>query len=243
MLFILHVHPVRGALVALAASAALASASWAAAADDPVPDKPADFSAAERALFMTDQFSALKPPSTLNYRFRKSGSLEPGFDDGVKVVLRAQPNGQCCAASGEFFSGARRLPMPDTEEARGNPVIMYFLERDVREMQRLTKGKSNHFRKRIRMAIFDSATLREVALQFQGKPVAGREILISPYLTDPVRTRFETLANKQYIFTLSDAVPGGVYAIRTQVSAAEAGAPPVLVEELWATGADRKGTP
>lgn len=243
MLFLPRIHPVRRALVALVATSALLSASWDATAGDPAPDKPADFSAAERALFMSDQLGTLKPPRTLNYRFRKSGSLEPGFDDSVKVVLRAQPDGRCCAASSEFFSGARRLPMPDTEEARGNPVIMYFLERDVREMQRLTKGQPNHFRKRIRMAIFDSATLQEVALQFQGKPVAGREILISPYLGDPVRARFEALANKQYVFTLSDAVPGGVYSIRTQVSAVVAGAPPVLVEELWVTGADRKSTP
>lgn len=208
----------------------------------PTPDKPAEFSAAERALFMGDQLGALRPPTTLNYQFRKSGSLEPGFDDSVKLHLKALPGGRCCAVTGEFFSGARRLPMPDPEDARGNPVIMYFLERDVREMQRLTKGQSNHFRKRIRMAIFDSATLRDVAVPFRGKSVAGREIVITPYLTDPNRARFESLATKRYVFTLSDAVPGGVYAMRTQVDAAGADAGPVVLEELLITGADQKST-
>ena len=233
-------------LAALAVSMALALPRLAGAAE-PAPDtakaNTPDFSAAERALFMSDQLSALQPPNTLAYQFRKSGSLEPGFADSVNVKLRAQPDGSCCAASAEFFSGARRLMMPETEEARGNPVIMYFLERDVREMQRLTKGQANHFRKRIRLAIYDGATLRDVALQFQGKAVAGREIVISPYLADPNRPRFELLANKQYVFTLSDAVPGGVYAIRTQVSAADAAAPPLIVEELLIAGADRKSTP
>lgn len=210
-------------------------------APTPTADKPADFSAAERALFMDDQLGALRPPTTLNYRFRKSGSLEPGFDDSVRLRLKARSDGHCCAVTGEFFTGARRLPMPDEQDARGNPVIMYFLERDVREMQRLTKGQSNHFRKRIRMAIFDGATLRDVTLPFRGKLVAGREIVITPYLTDPNRPRFEHLATKRYVFTLSDAVPGGVYAMRTQVDAATATADPVVLEELLISGVDQKG--
>lgn len=211
-------------------------------AQENAAEKASDFSAAERALFMSNQLGALRPPSTLSYLFRKSGSLEPGFDDSVKIKLRAQPDGSCCAASGEFFSGARRLPMPEAEDAHGNPVIMYFLERDVREMQRLTKGQPNHFRKRIRMAIFDGASLRDVTVPYRGKAVAGREIVIAPYLNDPNRPRFESLANKQYVFTLSDAVPGGVYGIRTQVASAAAGAAPLLVEELLVSGADQKST-
>ena len=229
------------ALVMGSAAPLPASAAEDAHASPPtnVPENTPDFSAAERALFMSDQLSALRAPSTLSYRFHKSGSLEPGFDDSVKVNLRPQPDGSCCAATGEFFSGARRINMPEAEEARGNPVTMYFLERDVREMQRLTKGQANHFRKRIRMAIFDGATVRDIALQYRGREVAGREIVISPYLTDPMRPRFEKLALKQYVFTLCDAVPGGVYSIRTQVGAADAASAPLLVEELRIADADR----
>jgi hypothetical protein len=227
---------------ALAVLVVLVQPSTAGAADATTERTP-DFSAAERALFMSDQLTALHAPSTLNYQFRKSGSLETGFDDNVKVNVRRKSDGSCCTASAEFFSGARRVAMPEAEEARGNPVVMYFLERDVREMQRLTKGQPNHFRKRIRMAIYDAATLSDVPLQFRGKPVAGREIVISPYLTDPNRSRFETLAGKQYVFTLSDAVPGGVYGIRTLVKAADAAAEPLIVEELLIAGADRKSTP
>jgi hypothetical protein len=226
----------------LAVSLVLARPSTAGAADAAVEKTP-DFSASERALFMSDQLSALQAPSTLNYRFRKSGSLETGFDDNVKVNVRRKSDGSCCTASAEFFSGNHRLAMPDTEDALGNPVIMYFLERDVREMQRLTKGQPNHFRKRIRMAIYDGATLSDVQLLFRGKPVAGREIVISPYLSDPNRSRFETLASKQYVFTLSDAVPGGVYGIRTLVKGADATAAPLIAEELLVAGADRKSTP
>ena len=198
-----------------------------------------DFSAAERALFMTDQFAKLHPPMTLRYRFQRSGSLEPAFDDKVSIALKAQQgSGRCCDASGEFLSGERRVQLPPVEGATGNPVTLFFLERDVREMERLTKGKSAYFRKRIRMAIFQGAQQRAVTLSYRGKTVAGQEFSITPYVDDPNRPRFEQLANKRYVFTLSDAVPGGVYAIRALVvdAAKGADAPPLLAEELLIDG-------
>jgi hypothetical protein len=195
-------------------------------------DAATEFSAAEQALFATNHLGALKPSTTLHYRFRKSGSMEPGFDDTATIALSAQPDGKCCAAASEFLSGPRRLALPEIEAAQGNPVILYFLERDIREMERLTKGKANYFRKRIRMAVADAATLAEVSLPYQGRSVAARQITITPYADDPLRARFEHLVNKRYVFTLSDAVPGGVLSIRTQVDAAAAGTPPLLAEEM-----------
>jgi hypothetical protein len=191
-----------------------------------------EFSAAEQALFVTNHLTALKPSTTLHYRLRKTGSLEPGFEDTASIALSAQPDGKCCAAAAEFLSGARRLALPPIEAAQGNPVILYFLERDIREMERLTKGKANYFRKRIRIAVAEAATIRDVTLPFDGRNVAAKEITITPYTDDPLRARFEQLINKRYVFTLSDAVPGGVLSIRTQVDAPAAGSPPLLAEEM-----------
>ena len=191
-----------------------------------------EFSAAEQALFVANHLAKLKPSTTLHYSFRKSGSLEPGFDDKVAILLAAQPDGTCCAAAAEFLSGQRKLALPEIEAAQGNPVILYFLERDIREMQRLTKGQANYFRKRIRMAVADAATIREVTLPFDGRNVVAKEISFTPYTDDPLRARFEQLINKRYVFTLSDAVPGGVLSIRTQVDAPAAGSPPLLAEEM-----------
>jgi hypothetical protein len=218
------------------AAAALSLPGAAARAEEP----PKDFSAAERALFMTDQLAKLRPPMTLRYRFQRSGSLEPPFDDKVSIALKAQPaTGRCCDATGEFLSGERRFELPPVEGASGNPVTLFFLERDVREMERLTKGKSAYFRKRIRMAIFQGAQQRAVTLKYRGKSVAGQEFTITPYVDDPNRPRFEQLANKRYVFTLSDAVPGGVYGIRALVvdAAKDGAAPPLLAEELLIDGA------
>lgn len=210
----------------------LASLAWPASAQQ---DKK-DFSQAERLLFMSNQLSALKPPMVLRYSFRKSGSMEEGFEDGVTISLTRQADGGCCATAGEFLTGARKLNLPEVPAAEGNPVILYFLERDVREMNRLTKGSQFHFRKQIRMAVYQAAKVREVSLRYRGKSVKATEVEISPYLDDPNRPRFEKLAVKQYVFTLSDAVPGGVYGIRSEV--ADTTPAPLIVEELYAEGAE-----
>lgn len=196
-----------------------------------------DFSPAERALFMSNQLTTLKPPATLNYSFTKAGSMEEAFEDKVSIKLKAKADGKCCTAAAEFLGGPRKLSLPEVEEAEGNPVVLYFLERDIREMSRLTKGQANYFRKRIRMAVYQGAQVKDVSLPYRGKTVAAREISIAPYLDDPLRVRFEKLANKQYVFTLSDAVPGGVYAVRTRIDGESATAAPLMVEEMVLDGA------
>ena len=196
-----------------------------------------DFSPAERALFMTNQLASLRPPLTLRYTYNKSGSLEEGFNDAVSIHLRAQSSGDCCTANADFLTGARRLSLPEVEAGVGNPVLLYFLERDIREMSRLTKGQMNYFRKRIRMAVFQGAQIADVSLPYRGKNIAARQITIAPYTDDPLRVRFEKLANKQYTFIVSDAVPGGVVSIRTRIAAAAGDAPPLIVEEMLLDGA------
>ncbi len=195
-----------------------------------------DYSPAERALFMTNHLASTKPPATLRYSFAHSGSEDEAFQDKVAVKLKAAPGGKCCAAEAEFLTGTRRLSLPEVEQAEGNPAVLYFLERDIREMNRLTKGQQNYFRKRIRMAVYQGATVQDVTVSYRGKDVAAREIRITPYVDDPLRVRFEKYASKTYVFTLSDAVPGGVYAIRTRVAGATPEAPPLIAEEMVLDG-------
>ena len=196
-----------------------------------------DFSPAERLLFMTNQLTQLRPPTVLRYSFRKSGSMEDSFEDTVSIALSKLPDGTCCSGVGEFLSGARKLNLPEVPAAEGNPVILYFLEHDVREMQRLTKGSQYHFRKRIRMAVYQAAQVRDVSMAYRGKTIKGTEVEISPYLDDPNRSRYEQLAVKQYVFMLSDAVPGGVYGIRTRIGAPSQPAA-LIAEELYVEGAE-----
>ena len=220
-----------------------AGLGWAAAVLTALPmgaaaqDKPQEFSRAERLLLMSPQLGAIKPPATLNYRFRKTGTLEETFDDQVGVKLERQADGRCCKASGEFLTGARRLDLAEIEQAEGNPVIVYYLEHDIRAMQRRTKGSANYFRKRIRMALYEGARITDLKLTYRGKPIDAQAITIEPYRDDPNRARFAQLALKRYVFVLSDAVPGSVVSIRS-TAAAEGSTAPLIDEELLLDGAE-----
>jgi len=198
------------------------------------PDKQ-DYSTAERELLMSDQLESVKPPTTLQYAFKRAGSLGEAYDDKVELRLKATGSGACCDATGSFLTGARAETMPDVADAKGNPVILYFLEHDIREMNKLTKGSQQYFRKRIRMALYDAAQVRDVKANFQGREVAAREIVITPYVDDPNRNRFAQYVRKQYQFVLSNAVPGGVVAIRTVM--VDDKAADMVTEELLLDGA------
>lgn len=198
-----------------------------------------DFSAAEKLIFMTRQLDNLPLPSQLRYGFRQSGSQEPAFEDKVTVDVASLVPGkkQCCKASGQFLTGERTLKLPDIDGAEGNPVLLYFLENDIRTMQRLTQGSQTYFRKRIRMALFNAATVRPVRVSYKGKDIEGQEVTISPYLDDPNRAKFEKYLGKQYRFILAPAVPGGVYGVQTTVGPAQPGQPPLMQQELLIEGA------
>ncbi len=224
--------------------ALLTAAAPASQAQEAKQENKQDYSAAEKLLFMSNQLSGVRAPATLRYSFRKTGSFEEGFEDRVVLNFSKQTDGTCCNVKSEFLTGSRQLPVPEAPATEGNPVLLHFLERDIAEMKRLTKGSLNHFRKRIRMAAYQDATVRDASFVYQGKTITGKEISMSPYLDDPNRPKYEKFVRKQYQFLLSEAVPGGVYGIRTQISSEVSASPPVIVEELFVDGASpAKSTP
>jgi hypothetical protein len=187
------------------------------------------FSEAERLLFTEDHFKSLTSAVKLEYEYRKRGSLEEEFSDPVRISVGAKNKSGGRDVKVEFLSGKRRMELPEVRDAEGNPLILYFLEREVREMNRLTGGSINYYRKRIRIALAEGAQVKPVSVTVSGKPVQAREINIAPYRDDPARPRYEKFAEKTFAFTLSDQVPGGIVEMRSELLAPVAGAEPTLV--------------
>ncbi|WP_295645823.1 hypothetical protein [uncultured Methylibium sp.] len=203
---------------------------------------PSQYSRAETLVFADRHLVDLKSPSSLRYSFVRSGSLESGFEDQVRIDVRR--NGKvCCTVQGDFLTGERRLALPEIPEAEANPVILYFLERDIREMQRLTKGRPNYFQKRIRMTMVDEAQVRDTTITFQGRELPAQEVTLSPYAKDPARSRYERFADKRYTFVLARNVPGGVYQLRTALPGALPSDPPALEEVMTLTGVEAGPAP
>ena len=181
-------------------------------------------SPAEALLFETDHLAKIKAPATLVYEFRKLSNVEPAFTDSVQLDV-SRSKGQVHTAL-RFLNGARRHAMPEIDDAHGNPVLLGFLEHDIADMRRLTGGAVNYFRKRIRMALADKAQVTPQRIVYQGKTVDGQAVSIQPYLDDPLHARFEKYVRKTYTFVTSDAVPGGLYQVRTSLENTADGRPP-----------------
>ncbi|HEY2927189.1 hypothetical protein [Piscinibacter sp.] len=195
------------------------------------PGAPA-MSIAEHQLFADHHLRNVRPPTTLRYGYIKTGSLEPGVRDEVQLMLRPARDGSCCVATGNFLDAQHGVALPEIDDARANPVVLYFLEHEVREMHRRTQGQPNYFRKRIRLSLADAATIKDTQIRFQGRELPAQEVRIEPYADDPMRARYQRFAAKQYIFVIAAAVPGGVYQMRTVLPGAQSDAAPLLEEAL-----------
>jgi hypothetical protein len=197
------VSPLQRGLAAFFLVAGLALGPTAAAADDPI-------TAAEKLLFMDHHLAGLKPPTTLRYRYSEQAGSAGGVSDEVALKLARGADGQCCDVTGSYLSGARAQRVPPVPEARSNPVLLYFLEHQVRALQQATGGQGAHFRRRIRLVLSENATVENITVPWAGKDVPAQRITVSPFLDDPQRARFEKQAQAQYRFVLSGAVPGGI---------------------------------
>ena len=186
---------------------------------------------------MSEQLKGIKPATSLAYRYVHKGEGDSPFEDKASVQLVKRTDGSCCAARGQFLSGTRKLDLPEVQNPTGNPVLLYFLERDIREMHKVTKGSANYFRKRIRMALYEAATVRDVQASYKGKPVAAQEIVLTPYVNDPNEARFPQYVQRRYRFVLSSAVPGQVVALQTLTPGATPEVAPLTDDQLTLDGA------
>ena len=180
---------------------------------------PSQFSDAENRLFVDDHLRSLSGPSTLEYVYTKRGSLEGPVDDTARVIVGPPSTGGGQSVKVEYLTETRKLELSDIDAANANPVILFFLERDVREMHRLTGGSINYYRKRIRMALAEGGQVQSTTLNIGPRRIEATEIHIAPYRDDPARSRYEKFAEKTYVFTLSDDVPGKVVELRSELTA------------------------
>lgn len=183
-------------------------------------DAEISYSEAEKILWLADHLKSIDKPSRLNYVFEKSGTLEEGFTDSVQLdILEVLPDGMK-KANVNFFTGDRYHYVPPYDAISGNPLLAVYLHGDVLEMNRLTEGHWRYFQRRIKFAFSEAAEITSVTFEFNGKTVQGKQVKITPYATDPKREKnekYEKVADKTYIITMSEEVPGGLYRIQAVV--------------------------
>lgn len=177
-----------------------------------------EISIAEQHVFLDNHLANIHSATTVPYRYTQKGSDKDSFADQVALTVGAGAADKR-ELKVDFLSGSRKMNLSSIEGGTGNPVILFFLEHDIRDMHDRLGGQEAYFRKRIRLALAEKASVKAVKLKVGGTSVDGKEVTISPYLDDPLKDRLKQYVTKAYVFTLSDAVPGGVYSLRTHVDA------------------------
>ena len=183
------------------------------------------FSEAERRLWFDEQLVSISRPTDFIYSFEKIGSLEGSFRDEVRFSVERVNEDGTKMATLTFFTGERNYPVPS-------------LQGDVYEMNRLTdlqgtaRERWRYFQRRIKLALSESATVREITFEFDGRIWNGCEVYFEPYKNDPKRNFFEQLARKSYRVIVSEDLPGYLYRIETNVPAALGAGQPILREIL-----------
>lgn len=190
----------------------------------PVAHAADEYSVAEQRVFLDNQMKNVSKTTTIEYRFVQTGAPEDNFEDAVKLNVGEGPADKRTLAV-EYLSGKHKMDLPSIEGGTGNPVILYFLEHDIRDLHDRLGGQQAYFRKRIRLALANTAQVKAITFSFKGKRIEGSEVTIEPYANDALKDRFGRFAGKTYVFTLSDAIPGNVFEIRTSTPAATGSEP------------------
>jgi hypothetical protein len=180
-------------------------------------DETQPLSPAQTALFETDHLRTIDEAERLQYRFdHQAASASDAYVDRVNLDVRPRSDGAKDVWV-EFLTGKHHMPFPPLSGFHGNPVLMYFLERDVETMHAQTGGAASYFRNRIRRAFVDKAELRQIELERDGRKSAATEITVAPFRDDSRIAAFPGLQDKRYRFVLSDDVPGGIYEITSEI--------------------------
>lgn len=201
-----------------------------------------EISLAEKILFQSNHLHNVASAQVLRYSYVRKEKSGPGFSDQVQVEVGARGSDGSAAVSSRFLTGERQVALPPVAAALGNPALLGFLERDISEMKRMTGGSTSYFRKRIRLALAEAARVESVAVSYAGRQLTGRKIVIQPYLHDPMQEKMPKYLTKNYVFILSDEIPGSIYQIRSTVPGGQQGdqkdGESLIEETLMMAGAD-----
>jgi len=175
------------------------------------------FSEINNELFDKAHMKNVLVPGVLHYEYKKESFIDGAREDTIDMTVTNIRNTGRRDTSFKFFTGPHNRPYQDRNNQQGNGVFVLFLEFDIHELDRLTGGEWAYFQRKIRWALAKGADKKEVDIDYQGKQVKAIQYTIQPFVNDPKKERYNLYANKYYIFTMSEEIPGEVYQVRTIV--------------------------
>ena len=186
-----------------------------------------------KLLVTKDHLANLTTPTKIKYIFKKTGSLEPGFNDRVIMIIPEKDDKGVHNIKFDFFSSYYKEDIKSANYKKNNPIFHAFWEHDIQLMTRLTEGSWVYFRKRISWAQSDPYKFKitPTTCDLNEKKVNGQTIELKPYEDDYDSEKFKKFAKKKYYITICEEVPGMIYQMSTVVPS-ESGSEPLMEETL-----------
>ena len=186
-----------------------------------------------KLLVTKDHLANLTTPTKIKYIFKKTGSLEPGFNDRVIMIIPEKDDKGVHNIKFDFFSSYYKEDIKSASYKKNNPIFHAFWEHDIQLMTRLTEGSWIYFRKRISWAQSDPYKFKitPATCDLNEKKVNGQTIELKPYEDDYDSEKFKKFAKKKYYITICEEVPGMIYQMSTVVPS-ESGSEPLMEETL-----------
>ena len=175
------------------------------------------FSEINNELFDKAHLKNITKPGVLHYEYKKESFIDGAREDTIDMIVTNVRNTGRKDTRFEFFTGPHNRPYQERNNQQGNGVFVLYLEFDIRELDRITGGDWAYFQRKIRWALAKGAVKKDIEFEYQGRQVKGVQYIIQPFFNDPKKERYSLYANKYYIFTMSEEIPGEFYQIRTIV--------------------------
>ena len=195
--------------------------------------KAVELTEVHKLLADKNHLSNLKTPIKIKYIFKKTGSLEPGFNDRVVMIVPEKNDKGVYDIKFDFFSSYNKEDIKSASYKTTNPIFHAFWEHDIQLMTRLTKGSWIYFRKRITWAMSDPYKFKILPAEciMNEKKVDGQTVELIPFEQDYDSEKFKKYAKKRYYVTVCEKVPGMIYEMGTIVPS-EDGSKPLMKETL-----------
>ncbi len=207
---------------------AIMSPSGGLTASPEVADEP-EFSRANTLLFLDDHLTGPEHSARYVYSTSRTGSQDSDFDDRIIMTAHPVPGSDVKRVAFDLSAENGQTPVPPVERARGNPMIMVFLQSDVLDLAEATGGHWRYFQKHMKLALEHDARVEPVIIDFQGKRMEAYQITVQPYANDQDRrNELGRYRHKTYEFVLSDELPGEIFELRSITPAEEESEPPII---------------
>ena len=184
-------------------------------------------------LFETNQIGNAPVGQALSYRYTRFSGIEgapfgPPIEDRIREEVSAGEKPDTRNLRVEMFSGERRMPTATYQDFPGNPVLVRFLEHHLEDLAKVLKGNPRYIKNAIRRALRENASVTATEVDTGGGKKPGWQIVVRPFVDDPVRDRLRGFDGLTYTFVLSPAVPGQIVSIDARATNPEGG---ILLQE------------